>query len=53
MTINQALFSSRSEEWETPQAFFDALNTEFDNPERGRPKYTAWHKGWKVAGGAQ
>ena len=29
MTIAPALFSSRSEEWETPQDFFDALNREF------------------------
>ena len=29
MTINTALYSSRSEEWATPQAFFDKLNAEF------------------------
>lgn len=29
MTISPALYSSRSEEWATPQAFFDALNAEF------------------------
>jgi len=27
--INKALYSSRSEEWETPQDFFDRLNEEF------------------------
>jgi site-specific DNA-methyltransferase (adenine-specific) len=29
MTIHPALYSSRSEEWPTPQAFFDELDTEF------------------------
>src|SRR5258708_6578608 len=29
MTIAPALYSSRSEEWATPQAFFDTLNAEF------------------------
>ena len=29
MTISKALYSSRSEEWATPQAFFDALDAEF------------------------
>jgi site-specific DNA-methyltransferase (adenine-specific) len=29
MTIHQSLFSSRSEEWPTPQSFFDSLNAEF------------------------
>ena len=29
MTISPALYSSRSEEWATPQAFFDALDAEF------------------------
>ena len=29
MTINSALYSSRSEEWPTPQKFFDALDQEF------------------------
>lgn len=29
MTISKALYSSRSEEWSTPQKFFDALNEEF------------------------
>jgi site-specific DNA-methyltransferase (adenine-specific) len=29
MTISKALYSSRSEEWPTPQSFFDALNREF------------------------
>lgn len=29
MTLHQSLFSSRSVEWPTPQAFFDALNAEF------------------------
>ena len=27
--MNKALFSSQSEEWSTPQAFFDKLNEEF------------------------
>ena len=27
--INQGLFSSNSNEWATPQAFFDELNAEF------------------------
>jgi phage N-6-adenine-methyltransferase len=27
--VNSALFSSKSDQWETPQAFFDALDTEF------------------------
>jgi phage N-6-adenine-methyltransferase len=30
MTIHEALYSSRSEEWPTPQLFFDALHAEFD-----------------------
>jgi site-specific DNA-methyltransferase (adenine-specific) len=30
MTIAASLFSSASEEWPTPQSFFDALNREFD-----------------------
>ena len=29
MTISTALYSSRSEEWPTPQSFFDSLNEEF------------------------
>lgn len=29
MTISKALYSSRSEDWETPQALFDALDAEF------------------------
>jgi len=29
MTISTVLYSSRSEEWPTPQTFFDALNREF------------------------
>lgn len=29
MTISTALYSCRSEEWPTPQAFFDNLNKEF------------------------
>lgn len=29
MTISPALYSSRSEEWATPQALFDALDAEF------------------------
>lgn len=29
MTISPVLYSSRSEEWPTPQAFFDALDREF------------------------
>ena len=29
MTIHSSLYSSRSEEWPTPQTFFDALNMEF------------------------
>ena len=29
MTIAQALYSSRSEEWPTPSSFFDTLNQEF------------------------
>jgi len=27
--INSAMFSSATEEWATPQAFFDELNKEF------------------------
>ena len=27
--ISEALYSSRSEEWETPQSFFDVLDSEF------------------------
>lgn len=27
--MNKALFSSASDEWETPQALFDELNKEF------------------------
>ena len=30
MTINKALFSSNSEEWETPQELFNRLNDEFN-----------------------
>lgn len=29
MAIHASLYSSRSEEWPTPQSFFDDLNTEF------------------------
>ena len=29
MSIDPVLYSSRSEEWPTPQNFFDALNAEF------------------------
>jgi phage N-6-adenine-methyltransferase len=29
MAISQALYSSRTDEWPTPQSFFDALNAEF------------------------
>lgn len=29
MAINKALFSSKKEDWETPQDFFDELNKEF------------------------
>ncbi len=29
MTIHTSLYSSRSEEWPTPQAFFESLNSEF------------------------
>jgi site-specific DNA-methyltransferase (adenine-specific) len=29
MTIHATLYSSRSEEWPTPQTFFDSLNREF------------------------
>ena len=29
MTISNALYTSRTDEWSTPQAFFDALNAEF------------------------
>lgn len=29
MTISKTLYSSRSEEWPTPQAFFDVLHREF------------------------
>lgn len=28
--INQALFSSNSDDWETPQDLFDKLNNEFN-----------------------
>lgn len=28
--INDAMFSSNTNEWATPQAFFDELNKEFD-----------------------
>jgi phage N-6-adenine-methyltransferase len=30
MTIHDSLYSSRSEEWPTPQDFFDTLNAEFN-----------------------
>ena len=30
MSIHEALFSNRSGDWPTPQAFYDALNDEFD-----------------------
>ena len=30
MTINKSLFSSSSEEWETPEDLFNLLNKEFD-----------------------
>jgi phage N-6-adenine-methyltransferase len=30
MSIHQCLFSSRSEEWPTPQSFYDVLNKEFN-----------------------
>jgi site-specific DNA-methyltransferase (adenine-specific) len=30
MTIHESLYSSRSEEWPTPQSFFDELNEEFN-----------------------
>lgn len=30
MTIHQALFSSATNEWPTPQAFFDRLNNKFN-----------------------
>lgn len=30
MSINPALFSSKTDLWETPQDFFDRLNNEFD-----------------------
>ena len=30
MAIHNTLYSSRSEEWPTPQDFFDTLNEEFD-----------------------
>ena len=29
MSIHESLYSSRSEEWPTPQSFFDSLNLEF------------------------
>jgi phage N-6-adenine-methyltransferase len=29
MTISNALYSSRTDEWPTPQSFFDELNAEF------------------------
>ena len=29
MTISQALYTSRTDEWPTPQLFFDVLNAEF------------------------
>lgn len=29
MTISQALYTSRTDEWPTPRAFFDLLNREF------------------------
>lgn len=29
MAIHEALYSSRTDEWPTPQAFFDALDAEF------------------------
>ena len=29
MAIHKSLYSSRSEEWPTPQLLFDTLNTEF------------------------
>ena len=30
MAIHEALYSSRTDEWPTPHAFFDALDAEFD-----------------------
>jgi site-specific DNA-methyltransferase (adenine-specific) len=30
MSIHEALYSSRTDEWPTPQSFFDDLNAEFD-----------------------
>ena len=30
MAIHEALYSSRTDEWPTPQSFFDQLNAEFD-----------------------
>lgn len=30
MTLNQALFSSKTDMWETPQDFYDLLNNEFN-----------------------
>ena len=30
MALGEALFSSRTDEWPTPQAFFDMLDAEFD-----------------------
>ena len=30
MAIHEALYSSRTDEWPTPQFFFDQLNAEFD-----------------------
>lgn len=47
MAINQGMFSSATDEWATPQEFFDALNAEFGfeldvcaTPENAKcPKY--------------
>lgn len=47
MAINQGMFSSATDEWPTPQGFFDALNAEFGfeldvcaTPENAKcPKY--------------
>jgi len=58
MTISAALYSSRSEEWATPQAFFDTINVEFRfdldaaaSPEnRKTPRYFAFNcRGGSVA----
>jgi site-specific DNA-methyltransferase (adenine-specific) len=54
LAISLTLYSSRSEEWRTPQAFFDALDREFHftldpcaTPENAKCRmfFTKWENG--------